>query len=169
MSIPLLKNILITRTTIHESSLFQFYKENIDFITSLFTSLVGETLKWMQEHARNLKTCIIGSVAVKQGNNLYNRLYVVKANEVKFYDKRYLFSMAGEDKTFTKGKKELIFDINSWKIKPLICYDLRFPVWSKNKVVEKNHQYDILIYIANWPQKRSAAWTSLLRARAIEN
>ncbi|MDG1439310.1 MAG: amidohydrolase [Flavobacteriales bacterium] len=129
----------------------------------------GDTLKWMQEHARNLKTCIIGSVAVKQGNNLYNRLYVVKANEVKFYDKRYLFSMAGEDKTFTKGKKELIFDINSWKIKPLICYDLRFPVWSKNKVVEKNHQYDILIYIANWPQKRSAAWTSLLRARAIEN
>ena len=112
----------------------------------------GDTLKWMQEHARNLKTCIIGSVAVKQGNNLYNRLYVVKANEVKFYDKRYLFSMAGEDKIFTKGKKELIFDINGWKIKPLICYDLRFPVWSKNKVIEKNHQYDILIYIANWPQ-----------------
>ena len=129
----------------------------------------GDTLKWMQEHARNLKTCIIGSVAVKQGNNLYNRLYVVKANEVKFYDKRYLFSMAGEGKRFTKGKKKLIFDVNGWKIQPLICYDLRFPVWSKNKHKNKEFSYDILVYVANWPAARSDAWKALLKARAIEN
>jgi len=129
----------------------------------------GETLSWMQRHSRNLDACIVGSLPIKENNKFYNRLYVVKPNKVQYYDKRYLFSMAEEDKYYSKGGKELIFEIKGWKIKPLICYDLRFPLWSKNKYKNKEFDYDILIYVANWPAVRSDAWTSLLKARAIEN
>ena len=129
----------------------------------------GETLSWMQQHSKKLDSCIVGSLQVKENNKFYNRLYVVKPNEVQYYDKRYLFSMAEEDKHFSRGEKELIFEIKGWKIKPLICYDLRFPVWSRNKYKNKKFDYDILVYIANWPAVRSDAWTSLLKARAIEN
>ena len=129
----------------------------------------GETLSWMQQHSKKLDTCIVGSLPIKENNKFYNRLYVVKPNEVQYYDKRYLFSMADEDKHFSRGEKELIFEIKGWKIKPLICYDLRFPVWSKNKYKNKEFTYDILVYVANWPAARSDAWKALLKARAIEN
>ena len=129
----------------------------------------GETVSWMQNHAKSLNTCIIGSIAVKEKNQFYNRLYVIKSNEIKYYDKRYLFSMALEDKNYSKGNKNLIFEINGWKINPLICYDLRFPLWSRNKFSNNCYKYDILIYVANWPAGRTNAWTNLLSARAIEN
>ncbi|MDA9666483.1 amidohydrolase [bacterium] len=129
----------------------------------------GETVSWMQSHAQSLNTCIVGSIAINENNQFYNRLYVVKPNEIKYYDKRYLFSMASEDKSYSKGKKSLIFEINGWKINPLICYDLRFPLWSRNKFSNSSYKYDILIYIANWPSVRTFAWNNLLSARAIEN
>ena len=88
----------------------------------------GETVFWMQQHAKTLNTCIIGSIAVNENNHFYNRLYVIKPNEIKYCDKRYLFSMALEDENYSKGNKNLIFEINGWKINPLICYDLRFPL-----------------------------------------
>ena len=118
---------------------------------------------------KSLNTCIIGSIAVKEKNKFYNRLYVIKPDEIKHYDKRYLFSMAQEDKNYSKGNKNLIFEINGWKINPLICYDLRFPLWSRNKFSNNSYKYDILIYVANWPAARTNAWTNLLSARAIEN
>ena len=129
----------------------------------------GETVFWMQQHAKTLNTCIIGSIAVNENNHFYNRLYVIKPNEIKYYDKRYLFSMAQEDRYYSRGEKELVFELKGWKIKPLICYDLRFPLWSKNKYKNNEFEYDILVYVANWPAVRSNAWTSLLKARAIEN
>ena len=129
----------------------------------------GDTLSWLQEHSKALDTCILGSLPVKESNKFFNRLYVVKPNEIQHYDKRYLFSMAKEDKYYSKGDKELVFKLKDWKIKPLICYDLRFPLWSKNKYKNNEFDYDILVYVANWPAARSDAWTTLLKARAIEN
>lgn len=129
----------------------------------------GDTLLWLQEHSKSLETCILGSIPVKENNKFFNRLYAVKPNEIRYYDKRYLFSMAQEDKHYSRGEKELVFELNGWKIKPLICYDLRFPLWSKNKYKNNEFDYDILVYVANWPAVRSNAWTSLLKARAIEN
>ena len=129
----------------------------------------GDTLFWLQEHSKSLGACILGSLPIKSNNKFFNRLYVVKPNEIQYYDKRYLFSMAQEDRHYSKGKKELVFKLKGWKIKPLICYDLRFPLWSKNKYKNNEFDYDVLVYIANWPAARSNAWTSLLKARAIEN
>jgi omega-amidase len=129
----------------------------------------GETLFWLQEHSKSLDTCILGSIPIKEKNKFFNRLYVVKPNEIQYYDKRYLFSMAYEDRHYSKGEKELVFKLKGWKIKPLICYDLRFPLWSKNKYKNNEFNYDILVYVANWPAVRSNAWKSLLKARAIEN
>ena len=129
----------------------------------------GETISWMQSHAKSLNTCIIGSIAIQDNNHFYNRLYVVNPDEIKYYDKRYLFSMALEDKNYSKGNKNLIFEIKGWKINPLICYDLRFPLWSRNKFSNNSYKYDMLIYVANWPAARISAWANLLSARAIEN
>ena len=129
----------------------------------------GNTLFWLQEHSKTLDTCILGSLPIRESNKFFNRLYVVKPNEILYYDKRYLFSMAQEDKYYSKGKKELVFELKGWKIKTLICYDLRFPLWSKNKYKNNEFNYDILVYVANWPAVRSNAWKSLLKARAIEN
>ena len=129
----------------------------------------GETLFWLQEHSKSLDACILGSLPIKENNKFFNRLYVIKPNKIQYYDKRYLFSMAKEDKYYSKGEKELVFELKGWKIKPLICYDLRFPLWSKNKYKNNEFDYDILVYVANWPAVRSNAWTSLLKARAIEN
>ena len=129
----------------------------------------GDTLLWLQEHSNSLDTCILGSIPIKENNKFFNRLYVVKPNEIRYYDKRYLFSMALEDENYSKGNKNLIFEINGWKINPLICYDLRFPLWSRNKFSNNSYKYDMLIYVANWPAARTSAWTNLLSARAIEN
>ncbi|WP_290700530.1 amidohydrolase [Lacinutrix sp.] len=125
----------------------------------------GETVAWMQDLAKQKQASIVGSIAVIEKSKYYNRLLFVKPNgEIIQYNKRHGFSLAGEDKIFTAGKEKVIIEYKGWKICPQICYDLRFPVWSRN--VE---EYDVLLYVANWPKARIAAWDALLKARAIEN
>lgn len=125
----------------------------------------GETLKWMMLEAKKKRCAITGSIIVKEGTHFFNRLYFVLPNgDFEQYDKRHTFTLAGEHKTYTAGEKHLLVDYKGWKICPLICYDLRFPVWARN-----TWDYDVLIYVANWPIKRITAWDILLRARAIEN
>ena len=125
----------------------------------------AETLSWMREHARAKSSAITGSVIISDNGNYYNRLFFVFPDgSYKLYDKRHTFTLAKEDETYTAGKDRLIIDYKGWKICPLICYDLRFPVFSRNTV-----DYDLLIYVANWPKKRVNAWDALLKARAIEN
>lgn len=128
-------------------------------------TMQGETIVWLQALAKANKTAITGSIVIKENGNFYNRLlFVFPSGAIQFYDKRHLFTLAGEDKVYTGGTQKLIVDYLGWKICPLVCYDLRFPVFSRN--VEN---YDLLIYVASWPQKRINAWDILLKARAIEN
>jgi len=126
----------------------------------------GPTLAWMQQQAQRLQAALTGSFIVSEENHYFNRLFwVFPDGRFETYDKRHLFRMAGEDGIYSAGKKQLMVTWKGWKIRPLICYDLRFPVWSRN--IED--AYDLLIYVANWPQARSSAWRTLLSARAIEN
>lgn len=126
----------------------------------------GPTVEWMKEMARSLRTIITGSLIIEDEGHIYNRmLWVLPTSEMGYYDKRHLFSYSGEDKHFTPGDKRMIVGVNGWKICLNICYDLRFPVWSRNTA----EPYDILLYVANWPAQRNIAWETLLRARAIEN
>ncbi|WP_269226980.1 nitrilase family protein [Flavobacterium eburneipallidum] len=125
----------------------------------------GETVLWLQSLAKAQKTAITGSLVIKENDNFYNRLvFVFPSGEIQFYDKRHLFTLAGEDKVYTSGKQKLIVDYLGWKICPLICYDLRFPVFARN-----NEEYDALLYVANWPKVRIQAWDILLKARSVEN
>jgi predicted amidohydrolase len=125
----------------------------------------GETLSWMKKTAMEKQAAVTGSVIVVENEKYYNRLYFVFPDgKYETYDKKHLFSFADEHKTYSPGDKKLIVEYLGWKICPLVCYDLRFPVWSRN--VE---DYDLLIYVANWPQARVQAWDALLRARAVEN
>ncbi|RZJ68032.1 MAG: amidohydrolase [Flavobacterium sp.] len=125
----------------------------------------GKTVKWMKSVAVEKNCAITGSLVIKSGANVYNRLlFVFPDGEIKQYDKRHLFSLAGEHVAFTAGKKRLLVEYKGFRICPLICYDLRFPAFSRN-----TEYYDLLIYVANWPLPRIAAWDALLKARAIEN
>ncbi len=132
---------------------------------NLAETMNGETVLWMQNLARKKKAALVGSLIIKEHSNYYNRLLFVHPNgDINCYDKRHLFTLSGEDKVFTAGDKILIVAYKGWKICPLICYDLRFPTWSNN-----TYNYDVLLYVASWPQKRITAWDALLKARAIEN
>lgn len=124
-----------------------------------------KTLDWMLLMAKETEAAITGSIPFFENGTYTNRLFFVKPNGTyAFYDKRHTFTLAGEDKVYAAGREKLIVDYKGFKICPLICYDLRFPVWSRN--VE---EYDVLLYVANWPKKRVVAWDTLLQARAIEN
>lgn len=124
-----------------------------------------ETLNWLKKFATQKNAAIAGSVAVAEFGKFYNRLYFVWPDGKSIhYDKRHLFSYSGEDKLYEPGKKRVIVEYKNWKILLQVCYDLRFPVFSRN-----NGDYDAIIYVANWPQSRVYAWESLLKARAIEN
>lgn len=128
-------------------------------------SMDGKTVLWMQDLAKAKNSAITGSVVIEENGNFYNRmLFVFPSGEIQSYDKRHLFTLAGEDKVYSSGSQKLIVDYLGWKICPLVCYDLRFPVFSRN--VEN---YDLLIYVASWPKTRITAWDTLLAARAIEN
>ena len=141
----------------------------------LAESMNGETVRWLENTAKEKKSIITGSVIIKEGNDqtisYYNRLIWMQPDgKLGYYDKRHLFSLADEDKHYTQGEKRVIFSVSGWKILPLICYDLRFPVWSRQqKSKDGKPEYDVLLYVANWPDKRIYAWRSLLIARAIEN
>jgi omega-amidase len=125
----------------------------------------GEAVKWMKATAAAKQCVITGSIVIEEDGKYYNRLVWMQADgSYKTYDKRHLFRMANEQKTYTMGDKKLIVNLKGWKICLLICYDLRFPVWSRNQ-----NNYDLLIYVANWPEIRNYPWKQLLIARAIEN
>ena len=130
------------------------------------------TTRWMKNMASKTSALILGSFIIKDGNNFFNRLlWVEPGGEIKTYDKRHLFRMAEEEKVYSSGNKILIAEWKGWKICPLVCYDLRFPVWSRNYFNKNSNtlHYDLLIYVANWPASRSYHWQTLLKARAIEN
>lgn len=128
-------------------------------------TMQGETVTLMQSLATAKNSAITGSLIIKENDNYYNRLvFVFPSGEIQFYDKRHLFSLAGEEKVYTAGNQKLIVDYLGFKICPLVCYDLRFPVFSRNV-----DEYDVLIYVANWPKTRINAWDILLKGRAVEN
>lgn len=132
----------------------------------------GKGLQWMKKKAAQYNCCITGSICVEENGNYFNRLYwVEKDGKYKYYNKRHLFRMGNEQIHYEGGTKKIITNINGWKILPLVCYDLRFPVWSRNKWTNdgQDAEYDVLIYVANWPEVRNHPWKQLLIARAIEN
>lgn len=125
----------------------------------------GKSVEWMQSIASGRNCAVVGSLIIEENKKYYNRLlFVHPSGKIQYYDKRHLFSLAGEDNVFSAGKERLVVDYLGWKICPLVCYDLRFPVWSRN-----TENIDLLIYVANWPKARIQAWDTLLKARAIEN
>ena len=128
-------------------------------------TMQGETVGWMQQQAAKNKAALVGSLVIEENGGFFNRLlFVCPSGEIEQYDKRHTFTLAGEHEIYQAGTRKLIVDYKGWKICPLICYDLRFPVWARN-----TEQYDVLIYVANWPKPRIYAWDTLLKARAIEN
>jgi len=130
----------------------------------------GETMQWMQKIASQKKIILTGSIIIKEEGKYFNRLiWMLPTGDYGFYDKRHLFAYADEHSHYTKGNKKLIASVKGWKIQLQICYDLRFPVWARQEPGNLDNQYDLLINIANWPEKRNHAWKVLLQARAIEN
>jgi predicted amidohydrolase len=127
--------------------------------------LTGKTVRWMQEQAKGLDAVVTGSFIAAENGQYFNRLVWMQPDgSYRTYDKRHLFSFAGEGGHYAVGRERLVVDWRGWKVCPLICYDLRFPVWSRN-----TENYDLLLYVANWPARRRHAWKSLLVARAMEN
>jgi len=128
-------------------------------------NMQGDSLNWMLEIATLTNAAVGGSLIISENNKFYNRFVFAKPDgSLEIYDKRHTFTFAGEDKAYASGEEKCIFDYLGWKICLMVCYDLRFPVWSRN-----SDDYDVLIYVANWPKPRIAAWDTLLQARAIEN
>ena len=129
----------------------------------------GPTIDWMRRLSETKKVIITGSLIIKEEDKFYNRLiWMLPNGELGYYDKRHLFAFAGEDQHYTAGNKRLIASVKGWKINLQICYDLRFPVWARQTKGTES-EYDVLLYVANWPEKRNHAWKTLLTARAIEN
>jgi len=183
MKIALIQSVLIWENPTQNRNYFEqkihSITEKIDLIVlpEMFTSgftmnpnSVAETLKdetvlWLQALAKAKNAAITGSLVIQENGNFYNRLvFVLPSGAIQTYDKKHLFSLAGEDKSYTAGTEKLIIEYQGFKICPLICYDLRFPVFARN-----TEEYDVLIYVANWPKPRINAWDALLKARAIEN
>jgi predicted amidohydrolase len=145
----------------------------------LAETMEGETVEWMKRVSRENGIVLTGSVMIEEAGNFYNRLiWMLPNGQYGHYDKRHLFAFGEEDKHYNAGKKRLIASAKGWKINLLICYDLRFPVWARQSAPSQpppkgddrpNPEYDVLIYVANWPERRSHAWKTLLCARAIEN
>ncbi|MFM9423318.1 MAG: hypothetical protein RIR06_1779 [Bacteroidota bacterium] len=124
----------------------------------------------LKEASAQLNAAIVGSLSVKENNQAYNRLFFVRPNgEVSTYNKRHLFSFAGEQNHYTAGEEQCLVEWRGWKILLNICYDLRFPVWTRNEMINGQPKFDLMIYVANWPSVRAEVWKTLLRARAIEN
>ena len=162
---------------------FEMYFEQLSFKTDvvvlpeMFTTgfsmnpknisetMEGETINWLKFQSKKHDFAICGSLPIQEGDGYFNRfVFVTPDRDIVSYDKRHLFTLAGEHNNYTTGKQNVMVHYKGWKIRPLICYDLRFPVWSRN-----TDDYDILLYVANWPNQRVLAWDTLLRARAIEN
>lgn len=170
------------------SEKIRVYSEPVDVIAlpEMFTTgftmqaekfaepMEGPTHQWMREIAKTRNVAITGSFIVKDGDYYYNRmLWVNPDGSTVFYDKRHLFRMANEDKHYASGIKRAIVEYKGWKICLQVCYDLRFPVWSRNRFKnvdgKAEAEYDVILYVANWPERRSHVWKTLLMARAMEN
>ena len=137
---------------------------------ALAETMEGETVEWMKRVSRENGIVLTGSVMIEEAGNYYNRLIWMLPNEQNgHYDKRHLFAFGEEHKHYSAGNKRLIASVKRWKINLQVCYDLRFPVWARQKNSEAGAEYDVLMYVANWPERRSHAWKTLLCARAIEN
>jgi len=132
---------------------------------SIAETMEGPSIKWMVTTAKTNRMALVGSVVIKENAQYFNRLFFIHPNgHIETYDKRHLFTLAKENDQYTSGEERLIVFYKGWRICPLICYDLRFPVWSRN-----TNEYDLLVFVANWPSIRIHAWDTLLKARAIEN
>lgn len=183
MKIALIQALLFWENPIQNRNYFEekiiSITENVDLIVlpEMFVSgftmnpkaiaetMQGETVSWLQDLAKAKNIAITGSLVIQENGNFYNRLvFVFPSGEIKTFDKKHLFTLAGEDKIYTSGTEKIIIEYKGFKICPLICYDLRFPVFARN-----TEDYDVLIYVANWPKPRINAWDALLKARAIEN
>lgn len=170
------------RIRIEQKIISQFNSHDLILLPETFTtgfpvdpknfheSIDGITVSWMKGLSQKLKTTIAGSLLL-ENNGKYTNTFVwaMPDGSHHTYEKRHVFSMGGEHKKITAGKSKPIITIKGWKILPQICYDLRFPVWSKNNFTDQGFEYDIAVYTANWPAVRSHPWKSLLVARAIEN
>ena len=133
---------------------------------ALAESMDGKTMQWMRSKAAEYGAVITGSLIIKENGSFYNRLIWMNPDGTyQKYDKKHLFALSGEDEIFSAGTKKLLVELKGWKISPVICYDLRFPVWLRNK----DDGYDLLLVIASWPEKRANHWRALVHARAIEN
>lgn len=133
---------------------------------ALAEEMQGKTMQWMKDIAEKYDCVVTGSLIIKEAGNYYNRLiWMLPDGSYSHYDKRHLFGLGEEDKNYTPGKDKVIVELKGWKIRLAICYDLRFPVWLRNQ----DQEYDILLLIASWPDKRSTHWNALIPARAIEN
>ncbi|MBN2273425.1 MAG: amidohydrolase [Bacteroidales bacterium] len=163
----------------HFDDLLQYYNQKADLVLlpELFTTgflmtpgdisteMQAKAVTWLNNKAFNLNSSIAGSMIIKQNKQYYNRLICAHpSSDISIYDKRHLFRMEGELKHYSRGMQRSISVINGWRICWQICYDLRFPVWSRCR-----NDYDVLVYVANWPAKRNDVWKTLLKARAIEN
>jgi len=143
----------------------------------LAETMDGETVQWMKRIAAEKNIILTGSLIIEEGGHFYNRLvWMLPNGQYGVYDKRHRFAYAGEDQYYTAGNKRLITSVKGWKINLQVCYDLRFPVWARQspplhpeRGLGGEAEYDVLIYVANWPERRSIAWKTLLVARAIEN
>ncbi|RLD19484.1 MAG: amidohydrolase [Bacteroidetes bacterium] len=132
--------------------------------------MAGKTHQWMQSQAQKLNSVVCGSIIIDVDGEYYNRfLWVEPDGNTIHYDKRHLFRMANENNYYAAGNNQININYKGWKIRPLVCYDLRFPVWARNTVNKNQFDYDILLYVANWPQARVSVWDTLLKARAMEN
>lgn len=136
----------------------------------------GPTVQWMREQSALLGGALAGSFICSEGGSFYNRLLFMRPDGTfEYYDKKHLFALAGEHEQYAAGDKQLVVEWKGWRIRPLVCYDLRFPVWSNNpapgeaRAGSPRTPYDLLLYVANWPSRRSHHWRTLLAARAIEN
>jgi predicted amidohydrolase len=133
---------------------------------ALAQDMNGSAARWLQKKSIDINTDIVGSIIINDGGKFYNRLVWAKPEgDLLTYDKRHLFRMAGEEKVYSAGSQNITVELNGWRIRPFICYDLRFPAWTRNM----KNEYDAAVFIANWPERRSGHWKVLLQARAIEN
>ena len=146
---------------------------NTGFITEpedVAEEMEGPSMRWMSEMSSQKNFVLAGSLIIREEGRYYNRLvWMPPDGRYSYYDKRHLFRMAGEHEKFTMGMERLIVELKGWKIFPQVCYDLRFPVWSMNRLIDGRHEFDLLIYLANWPEARSQAWKLLLAARSVDN
>jgi len=134
-------------------------------VAAMAEQMDGATIQWLKKLTAEFQVAICGSIIISENGAYYNRLiFAEPSGEINFYDKHHLFTMGDEASHFQKGTERLIISYKGWRICPLICYDLRFPVWARNR-----DEYDLLFYSANWPQNRKDVWNTLLKARAIEN